>query len=122
TTAERGPLITAVRTGDELRRWYWLRAELAELAEALGLPRSGAKQELLERTAAVLDGVPAPAPARRRAATRQLSDPVGAQTVIPPGQRCSQVLRRFFTAELGPRFRFDEHMRDFIATGEGRTL
>lgn len=116
------PPITAVRTGAELRRWYWLRTELAELAGVLGLPRRGGKEELLERAAAVLDGAPPPSPAPRRAAGPQLEDPVGPGTVIPPGQRCSQVLRRFFAAQIGPHFRFDEHMREFVAHGAGRAL
>ncbi|MCM3660714.1 SAP domain-containing protein [Georgenia satyanarayanai] len=119
---ETRPALTAVRSGAELRRWYWLRAELQDLAGALGLSRSGGKEELLQRLSAALDGEPVPAPARRRPAARQLTAPVGPRTVIPDGQRCSQVLRHFFTAEVGPAFRFDEHMREFIAQGEGRTL
>ena len=119
---ETRPPVTAVRSGAELRRWYWLRAELQELAATLGVSRSGGKEELLLRVAAVLDSEPVPAPAPRRPAARQLGAPVGPGTVIPAGQRCSQVLRHFFTEEIGPAFRFDEHMRDFIAHGEGRTL
>jgi hypothetical protein len=42
--------------------------------------------------------------------------------VIPPGQRCSQELRVFFAQRVGRGFRFDAAMRDFIATGAGRTL
>ncbi|WP_413452227.1 DUF6434 domain-containing protein [Georgenia phoenicis] len=116
------PLLTEVRSGAELRRWYWLRAELQELAAALGVSRGGGKAELVERLAAALDGEVVPAPAPRRAAARQLAAPVGPGTVIPPGQRCSQVLRHFFTEVVGAGFRFDEHMREFIANGEGRTL
>src|SRR5699024_8717312 len=105
-----------------LRRWYWLRAELAALPGELGLSRSGSKEELLERVVAALDGAAPPAPVPRPAAGRQLVEPVGPGTVIPPGQRCSQVLRRFFAAQIGPHFRFDEHMREFVAHGAGRTL
>ncbi len=119
---ETRPPVAAVRTGSELRRWYWLRAELAELAGQLGVSRSGSKAELLERVAAVLDGGVPRAPVPRRTGGRQLGEPVGPGTVIPPGQRCSQVLRRFFTAQIGPHFRFDEHMREFVARGAGRTL
>ncbi len=114
--------MTAVRSGAELRRWYWLRAELQELATALGVSRSGGKEELLRRVAAALDGEAVPAAAPRRPAARQLTAPVGPGTVIPAGQRCSLVLRQFFAAAVGPGFRFDEHMREFIAHGEGRTL
>jgi hypothetical protein len=47
---------------------------------------------------------------------------VDADSVIQPGQRCSQVLRRFFQSRIGPGFHFDQAMRDFIADGAGRTL
>jgi len=47
---------------------------------------------------------------------------VSAATVIPPGQRCSQVLRHWFEQEIGPGFAFDGSMREFIAQGAGRTL
>ncbi|MFD0718441.1 3-hydroxyisobutyryl-CoA hydrolase [Streptomyces globosus] len=62
------------------------------------------------------------APARPRGAGRQLAAPVDGRTVIPQGQRCSQVLRAFLTREIGPAFHFDAAMRDYIAQGAGRTL
>jgi hypothetical protein len=43
-------------------------------------------------------------------------------TVIPPGLRYSQVLREWFTQQVGRGFAFDGAMRDFIAGGAGRTL
>lgn len=119
---EPRPRVTEVGSGTELRRWYWLRTELQELAGALGLSRAGGKADLLERTAAALDGDPVPAPVRRRPSGRQLTAPVGPDTVIPPGQRCSQVLRAYLSAAVGPAFHFDEHMRAFVADGAGRTL
>ncbi len=109
-------------TGAELRRWYWTLQELTSLAGELGVPRGGGKQALTERLAAALDGVAAPPPARARAAGRQLSPPVINETVIPVGQRCSQVLREHFRRQIGPAFTFDAFMRTFIAHGEGRTL
>ncbi|WP_221890425.1 DUF6434 domain-containing protein [Streptomyces sp. WAC07061] len=63
----------------------------------------------------------APAPAARRGG-RQLKAPVGPASVIPEGQRCSQVLREFFLCEIGPGFHFDAFMREYVAQGAGRTL
>lgn len=126
---EQRPPLTPALTGTELRRWYWLATELASLARALGMSPRGPKQQLTARLAAALDGHP-PGP-RLPLATRsgraapvagQLQGELTADTVIPAGQRCSQALRRFFTAELGPSFRFDAPMREFIASGQGRTL
>ncbi|MEV7543619.1 DUF6434 domain-containing protein [Streptomyces sp. NPDC089915] len=120
---EERPPLTPALTGAELARWYWTLAELTELARRLDVPRGGGKAALTERLRAALDGEPLPAaPARRPAAARQLSAPVDASTVIPEGQRCSQVLREFFRREAGPAFHFDGHMRAYVAQNAGRTL
>ncbi len=108
TAAESRPPLTAGLTGAELLRWYWTLDELTGLARTL---------------AAALDGRPLPAaPALRRPATAQLAEPVDGDTVIPAGQRCSQVLRKYFLEAIGPGFHFDAFMRDFIAQNPGRTL
>ncbi|MCX5193074.1 SAP domain-containing protein [Streptomyces sp. NBC_00249] len=121
---ETRPEPTPALTGAELLRWYWTLTELTALAGALGVPAAGGKAALTARLAATLDGRPAPhrePPARRRAG-RQLTAPVDGRTVIPEGQRCSQVLREFFVRETGPGFHFDAFMRAYVAQGAGRTL
>ncbi|KUO09764.1 DUF6434 domain-containing protein [Streptomyces sp. DSM 15324] len=123
TAAESRPPLTADLSGAELLRWYWTLEELTGLARALGVARHGGKTALTARLAAALDGLPLPAdPARRRPASAQLTEPVDGATVIPEGQRCSQVLRRYFLEAIGPGFHFDAFMRDFIAHSPGRTL
>ena len=51
TAAQRPPL-TAELTGAELRRWYFLRDELAAFARRLGVSAAGGKQDLTDRLAA----------------------------------------------------------------------
>ncbi|MBN2177465.1 MAG: hypothetical protein JW722_07395 [Demequinaceae bacterium] len=118
------PLLTPGLSGAELLRWYWLKDELVGLARQLGLSTTGGKAELTSRLAAALDGEPVVSPTQRRTSSPspQLSGPLGPDPVIPPEQRCSQELRAFFTRHIGRTFRFDAAMRDFIATGAGRTL
>lgn len=116
------PPLSAALSGAELLRWYWLKEELVAFARGNGLSSAGGKQELTARIAAHLDGRPTRAvvgPGARTPAGRQLTAPVRADTVIPPGQRCSQVLRAWFRAELGPGFWFDAAMRDFVAAADG---
>jgi hypothetical protein len=120
--SEIRPPLSAALTGAELRRWYWTLQELTALARELAVPRGGGKQALTDRLTAALDGAPTPASPGSRTSGRQLSAPVTNQTVIPAGQRCSQVLREHFRREIGAAFTFDAFMRTFIATGEGRTL
>ena len=122
---EQRPELTARRlTGAELQRWYWLRSELADLARQMRISPSGSKQELTARLALALDGVPVPVPnsSRRRTPARQLTGPVDLATVIPVGQRSSQLLREFFQAQIGSGFRFDGAMRAFITNNPGQTL
>ena len=110
-------------TGTELQRWYWTKAELTDLARTLGVSTSGSKIELTDRLAATLDGLPLPASQMpRKHRSRQLAGPVSRDTVIPEGQRSSQVLRTFFETEIGSSFRFDRAMREFIANNAGATL
>ncbi|MCB5164189.1 SAP domain-containing protein [Streptomyces bambusae] len=118
------PALTAALTGTELLRWYWTLAELTGLARLLAVPVGGGKAALTERLAAALDGRPLPArdAAPRRPSARQLTAPVDGTSVIPEGQRCSQVLRAWFREELGPAFHFDAFMRAYIAGNAGRTL
>ncbi|MFE2126619.1 DUF6434 domain-containing protein [Streptomyces amritsarensis] len=119
------PLLSTALTGAELRRWYWTLAELTELARRMGLPARGGKAAVTARLAAALDGLPEPAaavPAAPRRAGRQLAAPVDGTTVIPHGQRCSQVLREYFVREIGPGFHFDAFMREYVAAHAGHTL
>ncbi|WP_091412603.1 DUF6434 domain-containing protein [Friedmanniella luteola] len=120
---ESRPPLTDELSGPELLRWYWTRAELLRFARASGLDASGDKQALTAKVAAHLDGAPAPRAAPRRPPPPPpLPEPLSPDTVIPAGQRCTQQLRRHLTAVVGPSFRFDAAMRDFVAGGAGRTL
>lgn len=121
---ETRPALDATLTGAELRRWYWTLAELAALARELGVPvgGGGGKAALAQRLAAVLDGAPVPPAPPRAPRGQQLAGPLHGGTVLPPGQRCSEALRAWFAGEIGPAFRFDAPMREFVAGGAGRTL
>jgi hypothetical protein len=116
------PTLAPTLSGTELTRWYWLTSELVGLARLLGVSTGGSKQELTNRLAATLDGQ-APLPHRHAtgATGDQLSGEVSASTIIPPGQRSSQELRAWFRACIGPSFRFDRHMREFIQSADGTT-
>ena len=104
----------------EFRRWYWLREELVAFARVLGVSPAGSKRELADRIADALAG----RPIRRVTTARtgvQLEGPLTESTVIPVGQRSTQLLREWFEERIGPRFRFDATMREYLAGG-GATL
>ncbi len=116
---ERPPL-TATLGGTELLRWYWLKQELVEFARLLGVRATGGKETLTARIAAHLDGRAFTEPPSSRPGGRaQLKGPLTASTAIPQGQRCSQVVRAWLTEEIGPSFRFDATMREFLSATDG---
>lgn len=116
----RRPALSRGLTGAELQRWYWLKDELTEFARSLGIRTTGGKSLLTQRIAAALDGLPFTEPAQRRTgSTTQLSGALTASTLIPRGQRCSQVVRAWFAEQLGGPFRFDGEMRAFFANTDG---
>lgn len=117
------PSLEASLTGTELLRWYWLKSELTLIARRLGVSAGGSKKELTARVVAALDSTALPdRQPRRLPSGGQLTGPLSVDTVLPPGQRSSQVLRGFFLEHIGPGFRFDSVMRSFIGAGTGATL
>lgn len=107
---------------EEFRRWYWLKDELMAFARSLGIRATGSKELLADRVAAELGGRTFAEPEPERVAaggTAQLREPVSAQTVIPRGQRCSQVIRYWFTGQVGSSFHFDGAMRHFFSATDG---
>lgn len=119
-SAEQRPDLAAIMGGAELRRWYWLKEELQGFARNLGVSAAGGKETLTARLVAHLDGeqFTEPAPSRR-GETAQLTGTLAADSVIPQGQRCSQVVRAWFVEQVGPSFGFDSAMREFFAHTDG---
>ena len=96
--------LTGDLTGAELGRWYWLKVELVNYARRLGIRATGGKELLTRWIAAKLDGVPFVEPqGTRRATGAPLDLPLTPTTVIPAGQRCSQVVRAWFVEQVPVR-------------------
>lgn len=118
---ERPPL-TEELSEAEFGRWYWTLAELQTFARSVGVRATGRKPEVAARIAAHLGGREQPRATPRQRATPQLTGQLTRDTVIPPGQKSTRHLREFFETEIGSSFRFDGHMRPFLANSEGATL
>lgn len=115
------PALSPEMDAAEFSRWYWTVAELRPFAQTLGVSSAGVKAELSARIAAALRG-DAPTVAPASPARQRLTPPLTRATVIPAGVVLSRELRDWFVAEIGPQFHSDQHMRDFLRTGAGRTL
>lgn len=118
TSSARPPLDPDLSAA-EFTRWYWLKDELADFARLLGVRATGSKELLTARIVAKLDGREFTEPASRRSGSRQLAGALSTSTVIPAGQRCSQVVRAWMTEQVGEGFHFDAEMRAFFARSGG---
>lgn len=114
------PNFTSELTEQEFVRWYWLKEELETFARELGIRATGNKVLLAARIGAALAGrkFMEPAPVRQTGA-RQLSGMLSPSTIIPAGQRSSQVVRAWMLEQIGPGFHFDAAMREFFAESDG---
>jgi hypothetical protein len=115
--------LTRTTSVTEFDAYYRLKSELVDLCRQNNLPAGGSKTELADRIRYFLatGALPAP-PAAKRATVAAMPAEFNRQTLIGSGWRCSQSLRLFFEAEIGPHFHFDGFMRDFIKNGAGKTL
>ncbi len=110
------PALSRALGEEDFRRWYWTLEELRRFARALGVSPSGRKAEVGERIAAELSGRSQPTNVRSTT-TDRLSGPLTRNTVIPPNQRATQELRRYFEGAIGKSFRFNGHMRALLGKG-----
>ncbi|MEM6784638.1 MAG: DUF6434 domain-containing protein [Bacteroidota bacterium] len=117
------PPLTEHLAVEDFLDFYWLKAELVGFCQRVGLPTGGPKVEVRERVAAYLrDGtVLKPAP-KRSGPVDPMPDVLTGATRIGRGWTCGKRLRAYFAAEVGPSFRFNRALIDFIKTGEGRPL
>jgi hypothetical protein len=121
---ERRPDLTSALSGEEFRRWYWLKRELDAFARSVGLSTLGGKETVAERIARWLeDGESAPGD-RPHARSRVSPAPgdLTRHTPVRTGQRMTAQVRAFMVRECGAGFRFDRYMRAFFAREDARTL
>lgn len=120
TGAPRRPEPSSSLEPGDIDRWYWTQVELRQIARDLGVSTGGRKAELAARVKAALADEPLP-DSSGRPRTR-LEGELTRDTVIPDGVVLSRHLRDWFASELGPGFRADRHLREFLRDGAGRTL
>lgn len=110
------PDLTPALSGPEFVRWYWLRTELVSFARELGVSATGGKDLLAFRISAALAARAfAEPPPARRPAGRQLSGILLPETVIPVGQRSSQVVRAWMLEQIGAGFHSTPRCADWEA-------
>ncbi len=120
------PDITQLTTSVELRRWYWLKDELAAEAKRLGLRTTGGKFTLLDRIAHFHDtgATKWPGDAKPKATSKfdWHSATLTPDTVITDSYKNTQNVRRFFKQHADPTFKFNIAFMAWIRENVGATL
>lgn len=123
-TAQERPNISDIESGDELKRWYWLKAELVAHCQALGLPYTGSKAAICERLATFIDTgkIVKPRPQRNSSTFNWAKETLTPETVITDSYRNGPNVRRFFIEHIGPSFRFTISFMQWMKANTGKTL
>ena len=123
---EERPEISCVTSGQELRRWYWTKDELAAAARQHRLRTGGAKFTILERIAHFIDtGTrkwPGDKPVKVTSKFDWHAADLGPDTIITDNYRNTQNVRRFFSTECGPNFKFSIAYMEWFKANIGKTL
>jgi hypothetical protein len=121
------PDINEIKTGEELKRWYWLKQELVDFCKKSQLSYVGAKFDILDRIAIALDKGVANAdviPKSAKPTSKFLwsKSPLSLDTVITDSYTNGQNTRNFFKQHCGEKFHFSIPFMDFMKKNCGKTL
>ena len=120
------PDISSIKSGAELRRWYWRKDELIEHARRLKLKTTSGKFVILDRIAHFLDTGNTELPGDK--SVRPTSDfdwhkeNLTDQTIITDSYKNSQNVRRYFKSRIGEGFKFNIAFMEWMKANVGLTL
>lgn len=120
------PEIKNIKTGIELKKWYWLKEELIEFCKLKKLSYAGAKFGILDRIANFLDNK---TPLEKKNQSKKTksdfdwnSEKLSLETIITNSYQNSQNVRRFFIEHCGEKFHFSIPFMKFMKESSGKTL
>lgn len=126
TKRAQRPDISTISSSAELRKWYWLKVELATEARRLGIKCSGAKFTILERLCYFHNTKKTEWPGDMRAPIISNFDwhssELSNDTIITDSYKNTQNVRRYFKAHVDPSFKFNIDLMDWFKNNIGKTL
>jgi hypothetical protein len=118
------PAIATIKTGKELKRWYWLKEELVAYCKQNAIVYSGGKFTILERIAKKLDGKKLISKTNTKAVS--IFDwhgaPLTPNTIISDNYKNSQNVRRFFKVHCVEKFHFSIPFMKWMKANTGKKL
>jgi hypothetical protein len=121
------PSINEIETGEELKRWYWLKKELVDFCKRTNLSYVGPKFDILERIANVLDygksnTLPLSQPKKPTSKFDWSKSILSLDTVITDNYTNGPNTRNFFKQHCGEKFHFSIPFMTFMKNNSGKTL
>ena len=118
------PDISTISTGQELKRWYWSKAELILFARARGVRQAGSKFDVLDRLANDLDGktTSEAGPKKPSSSTPRAKETLTLETVITDSYKNGENTRRFFKEHCGQDFSFSIPFMAWMKTNAGMKM
>jgi hypothetical protein len=119
------PNIDDISSGEELKKWYWLKAELVEFCKKTGINYSGSKFEILDRIALSLDAEKVVLGEKRVKPTSKFDwskEALTLETLITDSYRNGPNTRNFFKEYCGIRFSFNIPFMAWMKHNVGKNL
>ena len=118
----RRPELNKALDSSIFREYYYLKEELVKFCRENGLPVSGSKAELTERTAHFLEtGKILHRTSGNAAKKAQIFSEISLDSVIEPGFICSEKHREFFKEHIGSSFSFTVPFQKWLKSNSGKT-
>lgn len=114
------PELNAIHSGEVLRNYYYLLAELKDYCKDNGLPTSGGKQEITDRIAHFMDTGEVLRPTPKRGQTTR-TEAITPGSIIEPNIKCSDLHRAFFKDAIDKKFTFNVAFQNWLKQNAGKT-
>ncbi len=115
------PELSKELTGQEFKKWYYLKEELVSFCKENGIPASGSKGELTERISEYLDTGTYSKPVNKNVRKADIPEKITPDSKIEENFVCSEKHRAFFREHIGKSFSFNVAFQKWLKSNSGKT-
>jgi len=121
---QQRPDINQIQSGNELRRWYWLKSELVDYCREHKIPYGGGKFELVDRIAYYLDTGEIKRQSSKKTTSKfnWAKETLTLETIITDSYKNNRNVREFMQQYLGQSFSFNMTFMNWMRDNTGKTL
>jgi hypothetical protein len=119
------PNIDDISSGESLKKWYWLKAELVAFCKKIGINYSGSKFEILDRIALSLDAEKVVLEEKKVKPSSKFDwskETLTLDTLITDSYTNGLNTRTFFREYCGSKFSFNIAFMSWMKHNVGKTL